>query len=697
MDSQQSSTASGTTPISEGPSASTLRQPAETVTAPLTSRPRTESGRSLVRTEIGRAYLKDEDGIHAGVPDPQTWALLAAAGVPVAENSNAEARQPSGDHRQGVTADARPEVGVALPSMAASTLFFVDLPGGGRRSLWTSGTEIFDVSAMGEQERTDALGPAVPVEDAYPGLADVFQSTNAATLSLTPNQQAILTYLRTIPPPEVTAAPGLSITPSGRQVTDPYTGPENVNYQVTSQAQTVQNVIDAFPVVAPVTDAIWPGAIIQSRTLASGQLGLVQITDRTPGTLTVTTEIVVQNHDAPTSVTVPVPSAATVTTARRDMLHNLGGTASTGVVNLEVGTITTEQQVSARLGAKVSGSSWNASADVKVSGSLETSRAFLKLTQEFYTVAFEPTGSPAWLFGPSVDVAAVQQYCGPNNAPAYVHQVTYGRVVLMVIDSADTASAVEVNVKAAWKAAVSGDVDAQTELKTKTKSYHVQIATVGTTGATTFRAAGGLKDAMDELTATANYSDANPGAVISYALRYLLDGTVAKAVVGPYSYTDLVRADRPQSVSRYRVDDGPSGVQGGVKTALTLRPGDQVSITAFGHVWAGWWFGSWFGPAGDTSEHGQRVGNGTKPMDGVAFSALLYGFGQGWFYWAEHPNFTYGIDTATINKAAVTIGSADATLPLWVHLNDNDVRNGKGGFSGEILVQRRELPAVGPK
>ena len=101
---------------------------------------------------------------------------------------------------------------------------------------------------------------------------------------------------------------------------------------------------------------------------------------------------------------------------------------------------------------------------------------------------------------------------------------------------------VEAHVKAAWKAAVSGDVDAQTEVKSKTKkSYHVQIATVGTTGATTFRAAGGLKDAMDELTATANYSEANPGAVISYALRYLLDGTVAKAVLGPYSYTDLIR------------------------------------------------------------------------------------------------------------------------------------------------------------
>ena len=136
---------------------------------------------------------------------------------------------------------------------------------------------------------------------------------------------------------------------------------------------------------------------------------------------------------------------------------------------------------------------------------------------------------------------------------------------------------------------------------------------------------------------------------------------------------------------------------GGVRTGLTLRPGDQVSVTAFGHVWAGWWFGSWFGPAGDTSEHGKAVGNGTKPLDNVAFSALLYGFGQGWFYWAEHPNFIYGISTAAGGAKDVTIGSEDTALPLWVHLNDNDVRNGKGAFFGQITVARRALPAVGPK
>ncbi|GAA5021059.1 hypothetical protein GCM10023258_10140 [Terrabacter aeriphilus] len=663
-------------------------------------RPPVRSGPALVRDDLGRPYLLGRDGSLSGVPDERTWQLLEATGVPALQDESADAGDSERRQRPGL---AVPRAGGArqgctLTSLDGSSTFFVDGEDGSRRTFWTYGGQIFDVSGISEPQRADTFGPAVPAAAAFPGLADEFtRVVDAPPLSLTTAQQAILAYLQTIPPPVVTAAPGLSITAAPESPPTQYTAPANVAYQVTAQQQAIENVIDSFPVVAPVADAIWPGAVIQSRTLGSGQLGLVQLADRAPGTLTITTEIVVAHPEAPTSVTVTSPSAASVTTARRQLLHDLAGTASTGVVNLEVGTVTTEQQVSARLGVKVSGSSWNASADVHVSGSLETSRTFLKLTQEFYTVAFEPTGSPAWLFGPSVDVAAVKQYSGPNNAPAYIHQVTYGRIVLMVIDSADTASSVEANVKASWKAGVSGDVDTAADLKKKTKSYHVQVATVGTTGATVFKAAAGLSEALEELQATADYSDTNPGGIISYAARYLLDGTVAKAVIGPFSYTALVRADLPQTVSSYKVDDGRTGVQGGVRTGLTLRPGDQVSITAFGHVFAGWWFGSWFGPEGDTSEHGKQMGNATKPLPGVAFSALLYGFGQGWFYWHDKPTFTYGVTTVGQEPNVRTVGPEDAELPLWVHINDDDVTNGKGGFSGQIFVRRRELPAVGPK
>jgi len=124
-----------------------------------------------------------------------------------------------------------------------------------------------------------------------------------------------------------------------------------------------------------------------------------------------------------------------------------------------------------------------------------------------------------------------------------------------------------------------------------------------------------------------------------------------------------------------------------------------VTVSAFGSVWAGWWFGSWFGPDGDTSQHGKTIGNGTKPVTNGPFSALLYGFGGEWVLWSDRKSFIYGEDTwhhpADQSGTERLIGSATTPLPMYVHINDDNVTNGKGNFYGTIYIQRRPLAGVG--
>jgi hypothetical protein len=79
----------------------------------------------------------------------------------------------------------------------------------------------------------------------------------------------------------------------------------------------------------------------------------VQIEDRTLGTLTVATELVIGNQGAPTSVQVDRPTQSTVTTARRQLMDALAVQASTGRVDLQLATMRDEQQMSARLGVKL--------------------------------------------------------------------------------------------------------------------------------------------------------------------------------------------------------------------------------------------------------------------------------------------------------------------------------------------------------
>jgi Thiol-activated cytolysin len=640
----------------------------------------------LIRDGTGAVYLL-EDGWRWILPDQATFQRLEQGGRRI--------REIKGDLLGRI-----PQAGT-LSSFDLSGVFYVNNEDGTRSLYYAERGAVYQLEGT-EEQVTAYFGTALPLSSVLPsGRLQAFVA-GSQRISLaedsTDNWFAIREYLQSIAPPPVTDPPGLTIDTSP-PTPAAYTAEGGVGYTVQAATQTIRNLINRFPVVSPVADAIWPGAILQGNSLASGLLAPVQIEDRTPGTLTVATELVVGNHGAPTSVLVDRPTQATVTTARRRLMEDLAVQASTGRVDLQLATMRDEQQMSARLGVKLSGSGWKTNADVNVSGSLDVSKTVLKLTQEFYTITFEPSGSPARYFGDAVTVDMLRQFSGPGNAPCYVHQVTYGRVVLLTIESSESASEVRAKVEAAWQAAVSGDVQAQASMRSATKAYNVQLAAVGITGQTAFLAVGSLMDALRALSNTANYGPGNPGEVISYSVRYLLDGTVATAVLGPYNYPAFVRADVPVTATSYEVwDDSSKGVPGGKSTGIVLRPGDRVNVTSFGSVWAGWWLsGRLFGPAGDTSQHGRTIGNDTKPLRDVAFTALLYGFGQGWFYWAANPSFIFGQTTQRDpNGQERLIGSATTPLRLFVHINDDHVDNGGGKFFGQILVQRRPLAGVDP-
>jgi hypothetical protein len=636
----------------------------------------------LVEASTGAVYLIEKG---------ERWVLPDAESLRVLRREVGDVRTEDDELLTKI-----PQAG-RLPSIAITAPFYTEDDEGQPTFYYAERGTVYELDGS-EEEVTADFGPPLPLSMLLPTErhAALLRETTKLSGAAASNWLAIRRYLRKIPPPSITDPPGLSIRTISTEDKS-HAAEANVRYTVTVAKQEIKNVLDRFPVVSPVADVIWPGAVIQGNSLASGLLAPVQIQSRASGTITVATELVVGNPNAPTSAKIRQPTLRSVTRARRQMMADLQVQASAGNVDLQVATMRDEQQMSARLGVKLSGAGWNASADVNASGSLETSQTVLRLTQEFYTVTFEPSGSPARFFGDDVTVDMLRGYSGPGNAPAYIHQVTYGRIVLLVIESADSATEVSATVKAAWTAVVSGNVDLEAEYRAKSSSYNCQLAAIGVTGQTAFKSVASLVDALKELAATADYGPDNPGAVISYSARYLLDGSFAKAVIGPFNYDAYVRSDIPVESFDYEVwDHSANGVVGGRNTGVILRPGDRVNITAFGQVYAGWWFGNWFGPNGDTSEHGKSVGNGTKPLDNKPFTGLLYGFGLGWFYWGENPTFVFGESTEQNPTAQPRlIGSATTPLPLFVHINDDNVRNGDGRFFGQILVQRRPLAGVG--
>ncbi|MGA4994843.1 thiol-activated cytolysin family protein [Nonomuraea bangladeshensis] len=639
----------------------------------------------LIRDSNGALYLI-QSGNRWSLPDKITAGRLEA------ERSAIREINPS-------TLEKIPQAGV-LPSIDVTGTYYRDA---------SNGTREFYYLERGKAYRIDAaldvvvqyFGSPAPLESVFLfgdyanllGRASRIDLRDAAISSW----GDIYSYLRSIPPPAITAAPGLSVA-SISESSKPYTAQGGVTYHVTESIQRITNVLNAFPVVAPVGDVIWPGALVQGSSLPSGLLAPIQIDARSPGRLEITSELIVDNPGAPQAADIHAPTQATVNQARRNILTELGPRASTDRITVDVYSIHDTEQISARLGVNLSGSGWSASADASMSGSLDVSTTVVKLQQVFYTANFTPTGSPAKYFDDTVTVDDLKRFSGTGNAPCYISQVQYGRIFLLRISARESASQVDVKVKAAWSAAVSGDAQAQAHWRSTTSAYEVSIGAVGVTGATTFQSIGDLVDTLLVLAKTADYSTSNPGAVISYTLRYLLDGSIAQAVIGPFEYKAYTRGEVPTESFNYEVwDDSVRGKPGGVNTNVLVRPGDVVTISAFGQVNAGWWFGSDFGPAGDNSQHGRDTGNGTKPLWGAPFTALLYGFGTGWFTWADTAQFTYGeTSQSQPDGGNPTIGNTTTPLPMYVHINDDNVLNGSGRFFGSIYVQRRALAGVNP-
>ena len=475
----------------------------------------------VVRTSNGAVFL-----IQSG----SRWALPDAVSARILEANASRARAVDDAALRDV-----PEAGV-LPSLDVSGIYYRGNDDGSRQFYYLERGNAFRIDGS-DDDVSKYFGLAAPAESLMllGDYANLFRRAGRLDLRAVAVDSwwDIHEYLRSIPPPAITAPPGLSVA-SVSTNSRAYAAEGGVTYEVTEAVQRITNVLNTFPVVAPVADAIWPGALVQGSSLVSGLLAPIQIDARSPGNLEITSELVVANPGAPQAMEIAVPTQQAVNAARRSILNGLEPRASTDRVAVDVYTLHSSEQMSARLGVNLQGSGWSANADAGVSGSLDTSTTVIRLQQVFYTANFTPSGSPARYFDDSVTVDDLQLFSGPGNAPCYINQVQYGRIFLLHISSSESAFQVDAKVKAAWKAAVTGDVSSQLNIRNSTSSYRVQVAAVGVTGATTFQSVTSLVDALVALSTTADYTPDNPGAVISYTLRYLLDGSIAQAVIGPF-------------------------------------------------------------------------------------------------------------------------------------------------------------------
>lgn len=206
----------------------------------------------------------------------------------------------------------------------------------------------------------------------------------------------------------------------------------------------------------PIADALFPGALVRSSGLREGQLNHYKL-PRAGGTITID-NISAQNpaQATPRSRTLTNVTKATVEAARDDILT---------AVPLDIGA---NLQVSSHRASSLTEAAIAADLDVETAKA-ELSAAFgatwttqknsflLTFVQSFYTISFAYSGQPHDLFAPSVDLADIQLQMPPGDQPAFVSTVTYGRRLLVKVETNLESSTLQADLEGAFQqAATSG-------------------------------------------------------------------------------------------------------------------------------------------------------------------------------------------------------------------------------------------------
>ena len=154
--------------------------------------------------------------------------------------------------------------------------------------------------------------------------------------------------------------------------------------------------------------------------------------------------------------------------------------------------------------------------------------------QVFYDVVMETPNKPSDVFSSEVDMAKVEATMGASTPPAYVSSVSYGRLIMVRLETTSTETSVALEAALEY-VSLGKDVEADVEAKYKSilKESTINVVTIGGNAEVASQVitgsevatSGGLNYVISE---GSLYSRDNPGAPIAYTVKYLKDNRVAK-------------------------------------------------------------------------------------------------------------------------------------------------------------------------
>ena len=277
----------------------------------------------------------------------------------------------------------------------------------------------------------------------------------------------------------------------------------------------------------PNADSIWPGAIAQTKTLPQGLAAPIGLARR-PGTITLSDAVIAGGSEAKYSRTLKEPSLAATREAVAGMFSQ-GSVKLAAKSNYLAETAYSMNEASVKMGVAVSWMNGSVKANFAGSWLSKKTTMIVRFVQAYYTVSFAAPASPEKVFGPLVTADDARPYMGPGNPPAFVSSVTYGRMLIMKVETDES----ERDLRAALDLAfnkVKVDIDVASKNVLKNSTFSVFVLGGSPDDAAKIQASDSESRAAalgDYIQNGANFDPKSPGVPISYTMRRLSDnGTI---------------------------------------------------------------------------------------------------------------------------------------------------------------------------
>jgi len=220
------------------------------------------------------------------------------------------------------------------------------------------------------------------------------------------------------------------------------------DYYCTKTHYDINHMPDDYPLHNPNAGAIWPGNLVQGKSLPDANPQSVVVA-RGGGDITMT----ILNGSSDVSIHVDEVTLGNVMQAQNDIIAAAANTVP-AVFTFKSEEVTSKDQLAMHLGVEVGNFFQNFQSSLDVNWAESYNRYMVKLTQQFFTMVYSPPTTTAGFFGANVTADDLKRFTGPGNPPCYVSQVTYGRIFYMVVESTSSMLDIKAAIKYSCEAAV---------------------------------------------------------------------------------------------------------------------------------------------------------------------------------------------------------------------------------------------------